>query len=611
MSALYRSTVAWIVTLALATSGCTLIGLGIGSAIDHQNANIPGWRLETLKPDTRVDVRLTDGTYVTGRFAGLERDFGEAYRAQYEGARGAAEDGADLPALGPVTLERADGGSTAAKLVGFDPGTAWLSFPDTARPRAMPLGVVARLASGGRTFKGDRLAALVRAGQIPVASAILVGDLPDRVPLSRVSQVRRPLGKTAREIGAFVGAVVDTVVLVSLASDGSPPPRRDEEFSCPFVYAYDGHTFQKQAEVFGGAIFEKAQRTDWVRLDALGGEGGIYRVRVTNELAETQYVDAVSLLAVDHAPGTAIVPSASGQIHVLGDVQPPRAATDLAGRTVLDLVAASDERVWSGSPFNVGDGPVRDGIVMDFARPAGATSATLSFRVQNTVWASYLQGQMLALQGRDLDAWYAKLNTSAVDRRRLYQAMVREGMLRLEVWTGDGWRDAGHVWEVGPVVPREQAVALDLQGTPEGTLRVRATSTVGLWIVDSVAADFAAAAPVRVTELTPRRAFRVRDGADRRAALASVDSDRVAMASGDDDFELEFDAPPVAPGLTRSVIVKASGYYTIHATPTGDPNPELIERLLDEPGAYGRYTLALLERYRTAQVASSGPPPWR
>lgn len=140
---------------------------------------------------------------------------------------------------------------------------------------------------------------------------------------------------------------------------------------------------------------------------------------------------------------------------------------------------------------------------------------------------------------------------------------------------------------------------LDLRGIPGDRLLVKLDSTAGLWLVDDVVVDFAAA-PLRGSELAVAAA-RDQDGRDVRDLLASDDGRRYAMPSRRDRAELRFTAPPHVQGRQRSVLVKSSGYYRIHVSARGEPQTALLDRLLDEPGAYGQYTLRLSkERSRHA-----------
>src|SRR5205823_10715246 len=134
---------------------------------------------------------------------------------------------------------------------------------------------------------------------------------------------------------------------------------------------------------------------------------------------------------------------------------------------------------------------------------------------------------------------------------------------------------------------RDVALSLDVTDVPEGRLRVRLTATKGLWAVDVAQADYGSGAPLHVALLRPRAAT-TRTRRDVRDALTTSDGARVALTDRDNAVDVDFDAPPPIPGALRTVILRSAGYYTIDSAATGDPDPEALSRLVDEPGAYGR-----------------------
>jgi hypothetical protein len=73
-------------------------------------------------------------------------------------------------------------------------------------------------------------------------------------------------------------------------------------------------------------------------------------------------------------------------------------------------------------------------------------------------------------------------------------------------------------------------------------------------------------------------------GRDVRRPLAAKDGLFHEMPSGCDPVDLVFPVPPAPAGLERSVILKAAGYYRIHFAAEGDPQPEIFNRILSEPG---------------------------
>jgi hypothetical protein len=93
---------------ALVAGGCTLAGLGIGSAVDSKRAKlrpVPAWRLATIKPGTNVVLHLDDGRRLEGLLKGTQFRDATEYMPAYEKARQGRPGGADLPELGPCVLK--------------------------------------------------------------------------------------------------------------------------------------------------------------------------------------------------------------------------------------------------------------------------------------------------------------------------------------------------------------------------------------------------------------------------------------------------------------------------------------------------------------------------
>lgn len=445
------------------------------------------------------------------------------------------------------------------------------------------------------------------------AIEVEVGDQSRLIPVKDVYQVEVPANKNSGKLaGLLVGAMIDATVIIIAAStmgndEESTPSTTNTSFSCPFVYSFDGAGYRLDSEPFGGSIFKAAQRPDWDNLDYLQEVNGTYRLKITNELQETQYVDEVKLLAVEHPKNTRVIPSFSGTLHTLANPQPPVAAQDFQGAEVLNLVNRGDNEFWISNPFGRDANAiqeVRDGVILEFPRPASAKTAKLALRAQNTLWASYLQGQMLKLHGRDLDQWYVQMNQSPEARKALTQAMIREGMLLVKVWNGEDWQTADFVWEVGPNLPKEQVVWLSLANLPGDKLTLSLESTAGFWMVDYAAVDYTPDVAVTVQELSPLRSLNHRQ-TDVLPALQAADEQYYVMETGD-RAEIVFEAPPRNPALSRSCILKATGYYTINVYSDSEPQTGLIQAFFNEPGKYGQFTLGLLDQYTGNLLAQTG-----
>lgn len=503
--------------LAVVGWGCTIIGLGIGSAVDsNKKYTVAGWEVMEIPANSKVDLVLVDGRVIKGKISKINK----------------------MP-------------DSTSSTIGIRFGE------DELRYTAVPYEKIDHVVV--KTNKGKTIGMLIGAGLDVGVIVMGIGYL------NSVSALNRKIAS-----------------------------------SCPIIYSHDGANYRPDAEVFAGAIFKAAERPDWDNLDFLKeDEEGVCRLKITNEFDETQQVDFARLLAIDHPKGSRVYPAFNGKLYAITDPQNARSARDFAGTDVRARIRRTDETFWLSNPFgrDLNDpAALRDGLVLEFDRSVGTSAAALVLNVQNTPWSSEVQRSMLELPGRALPEWYDNLNQSERAREDLVGAMIREGMLKVYLWENGEWRSVGHVWEVGSALPKDIVFPLDLLGTHNNTLKIKLECPPGMWIVNSAQVDYSYYnLPIRAEELTPRVATN-QNGHDVLPQLAFADNQYHAMPTTRDMVSLEFDVPARQRGMERTYMIKSGGYYTIHMPPGGEPQLELMQRMLREPGAFTRFSLEALYR---------------
>jgi hypothetical protein len=133
--------------------------------------------------------------------------------------------------------------------------------------------------------------------------------------------------------------------------------------SCPFLFTYDGKQMVFVADFCWSTPLgmyinaqntgELKQTTDWVKIrgDQLVPRDGYYDVRVNANLWETHYLDHLSLMVVDHPPGTEVhvderffLTPTPQQLYLTGPSRPVARAWDHKGNDVTDIVRQIDGR---------------------------------------------------------------------------------------------------------------------------------------------------------------------------------------------------------------------------------------------------------------------------
>ncbi len=418
------------------------------------------------------------------------------------------------------------------------------------------------------------------------------------IPLADVQSVavrRISAGKTA----LLVAGLGVTAMLVGAAAQGDDSPRpapQDSDnppvVSCPLVYSWTDGGWRLDSGTFGGAIAPALARTDVDNLVYAAAEAGMLRLRVANELNETDYVDGLSLLVVDHAAGSSVAPDAAGGIHALGTLIPPASARDFRGGDVLARVSRVDGWSWESSPSGRDTAvsrDIRDGLELVFARPL-ADTARLVVDGHNTPWAAYLMQELVAAHGRETQAWYDSLGSLPALADQFEALMAEEAFLGISVRVNRRWERQGYIWEAGPEISKRQVFVLDLSGVRGDSVHVRLESAPAFWLIDQVALESSSAAPFTVHEVSAEKAV---DGSGRdvRRQLGSIDQSYFVMEHGD-GAELQFRLPVLEAGRARSYLVRSSGWYRIHGPETTEPDSRLLSQVVAQPHGASKVAVA-------------------
>ena len=376
--------------------------------------------------------------------------------------------------------------------------------------------------------------------------------------------------------------------------------------SCPFIYSWDGEKWVFDAEPYGGATTRGLERDDFSELENLVAVNGEYRLRITNEVNETQYTNFLELWSVHHPHGTRMVSDEFGTLYAVRDPVPISAAWDAEGRDLRPWLQSPDHRIWEHPAEPTASGDFRQEIVLTFPRPEGAREGRLIARVATGIWGSHMIRELYEMRGTGVDAFFAEVDGSEEARQELLSWNLREELyaLQIQVEEASGWEVRGILPGGGPFISEDRVVPIDLSRVEGDEVRIRIRPPVGFWGLDAFEMDFGPteAFEVRSTALSHARTS---EGEDVLASLSTVDDDYYAMPVPGDWAELRFPAVEPPAGVQQTFFLSSRGYYRLHLQADRTPDQAAIDDVVDVPGTTVRLAAAKFEEARR-RVASAG-----
>lgn len=390
----------------------------------------------------------------------------------------------------------------------------------------------------------------------------------------------------AATIGVLVGSLV-VAVLIALAS----------KKSCPFIYSFDGDKYVFDAEPLGGAVSKAFERTDYNKLKSLKEIDGEYKLKITNEVFETEYIDEMSLFVVDHNENTSVTMNNDGSIFALAQGEKVEYATDEEGRDIKPFLVENDLLAWQTKmPFH-DQNRKKHKIKFGFKMKKGAKKASLVYNVGTTHWGSTMLSEMLELHGKNLDEHYSNLDKKGEYYNFTMDFLRREELyeLELKLKINGEFKTQAVLQGGGPFKTENRVVELDLSDIKGDMVEFEVNPAVGFWTLDNFTLHYDEPQKAFGKEIKVSKTIDD-NGNDISEKISHSDENYYDMPTTGDWFFATYKTPPKKEGMKRTIFMKTKGWYKIQMPQTDkDSDMVTIFKLIGTPGEVIKFSN---ERYR-------------
>lgn len=391
-------------------------------------------------------------------------------------------------------------------------------------------------------------------------------------------------GSILATMGVLVGAIVVMGIIAMATKE-----------SCPFVYSYDGENYVFDAEPLGGATTKGLERAELSKLEHLKPVNNKYKLLIKNEVPETQYLNTMSLLAVDHHPNTKVYSDLNCTVHVVKMPEKIITAEDEFGNDLTDFVKSEDDIFWQTHlPFDTTKikDDYRHQLTCAFPKPLDIKSAKLIINAGTSLWGSQMIREMQSLYGNTIESWYEQMDRKGSELEQMLGFIEREELyiMKALIKEGDEWKQRASINGGGPFISETRSYDLDLRNVSGDTLFIKFNLPYGFWTLDYLAIDYSNTAPHLITEIDLSYA-KDEYGNNLYSQLSNNDDQYHIMPNIGDYFLAEAKAPTLLKDYKRTIFLMTSGYYKLHLDKDKEIQSDALYKIITEPGAIVEYTL--------------------
>jgi len=399
------------------------------------------------------------------------------------------------------------------------------------------------------------------------------------IPINAIKKIEvydSDIGKTIALVILGTAAIVGIVFLIILLT----------KESCPFVYAYNGESFEFTGEIYSGAIFPHLERDDYLPLPPLKPLENEYQLKMTNEVQEIQYTNLTELLVIDHPAETDVLLDKYGNYHTFDALQSPRSAHNSNQLNILPELMEKDNLKYLGD-VNEDTELENDFIILNFEKPAEVENAELVLRAKNSFWLDYIFGQFFNMFGDEYPNWME--NQRNLKEGKNPNWSLEQGIpLSVYLEKNGEWQFVDYYNVVGPMAEKDIIMSLDIADIDSNDLNVKLEFGYMFWELDYAGIDFSPQLEVDVQTMDLNSAID-HNGEEVSGLLKMSDDVYFVMDEIGDQALLKFTVPEGSQTQKRSVFLHSRGHYEVIRDPIGTPNLSYLKSFR-EPGSFGRFS---------------------
>lgn len=356
------------------------------------------------------------------------------------------------------------------------------------------------------------------------------------------------------EVGS---SVIATVALTGGVVVGGTAAFLAIACACPEVSSYNNLGETSHGSLFPGAMLNSLERDDYLILKNPELSNNELNLRIANVTTETQYINQLEILAVDHKGYDNLALTNEDKLAAYNNLKMPESAIENDLKEVSNLLSKKDGKNFK---FDNSQAKKLNEVVLKFDKTALSKNPALVIHGQQSKWLDTVATVMLAQAGKYQEKWTEK-NDDISPKKWKKNNQKRGLSLNVYLKKDNKWEYAGTCHDVGTGSERTLLMPLDLTNMNTDKVEIKLESAFKIWELDYVGLTDSWSTEIKTTPLTLNSATN-QDGENVMTALAANDEEVVTQHEEGTFVEINVSTNNIN---ESTIVLHGFGYYHKHS----------------------------------------------
>ncbi len=116
--------------------------------------------------------------------------------------------------------------------------------------------------------------------------------------------------------------------------------------SCPYIYSWNGETYNLEGEAFGTALGKALETSSSIVFQKIQPENNRLKIKITNERPETHFLNKVNFTAFETDKNILVYSDNNNKFFAVNDLKQIKNASDRNSKDLLELLDRDDNKYW-------------------------------------------------------------------------------------------------------------------------------------------------------------------------------------------------------------------------------------------------------------------------